>query len=159
MDPPDLSGACVMAAVTSRTGDVDARTDVLHVHYLSEAGTHGSAGPHDSPPVAGVPRECPMPFLVPLTMAGATLIGGAGAAVATVASSRSQSGANRRATATQARGTADTLAFEREREATRRAEYDREQAESRTRWEAEERGRAGAFVASEEERPVRRGRG
>lgn len=98
-----------------------------------------------------------MPFLVPLTMAGATLIGGAGAAVATVASSRSQSGANRRATATQARGTADTLAFEREREATRRAEYDREQAESRTRWEAEERGRAETFVASEEDRLFRRG--
>ena len=73
------------------------------------------------------------------------------------AGARSASRSNRRAMASQERGIQDQLRFEEDKEKTRRAEYDREQAESRTRWEAEERARAETFAASEEDRLFRRG--
>lgn len=79
-----------------------------------------------------------MPFLAPLTMAGATLIEGASAGAATIYGATKQSGAAKRASQIEDKTAADTIAFEREKEATRKAEFDRQQAEAEKQWQAQQ---------------------
>lgn len=62
-------------------------------------------------------------------------------AAATLAATKMSSNASGKASRSQAKATDDALQFEREREATRRAEYDRAQKMQQAAWEAREANR------------------
>lgn len=82
---------------------------------------------------------------------GTALAGGA-AAGATVYGSRSAGKANRRASDITARSNQDALAYQRDQDAIRRSDYDREQTERRRQWDIDEAFRQREYAAREEER-------
>lgn len=87
-----------------------------------------------------------------------TAIAGGAAAGATVYGTRSAGKANRRASDITARANSDALAYQREQDALRKSEYDREQEEARRRWDTEETFRQREYGAREEERLAKEAR-
>lgn len=86
-----------------------------------------------------------MPFLAALTPAAAALIGGGATAGATAYGAHVSGKSADKARQSQDRATAESIAFERERENTRRQEKAREDAEAQKQWEAEQAQKKDAY--------------
>jgi hypothetical protein len=71
----------------------------------------------------------------------AALIAGAASGGSAIAGNKMASNANRRATDANTRANDQAMALERDNEARRRQEYDQQQREMRTQWDAEQRRR------------------